>query len=247
LPALFAPASAPLDFGAEPELLLPLLLPLLLLPLLLLEDAVDGSMHWPFSQASEQQSPNWVHEAPSLSQVAPAPPHTPPWQSLLQHWPFDVHDSPLAEQLGAVQVPPTQLPLQQSLDDSQLSPAGVHATPEGDVPLGAMQTPEQARLQQSDHDAHVTPTATHDPPAPPSALSHASVAGALAQPMKIATRVPRVIDVVRFMAGPFATHVPRGGREYSPEIPSVIALQTGRGAALRSHPMDPLGSRWLLK
>jgi hypothetical protein len=155
-----------------------------------------------------------VHDAPSFLQVAPAPPHTPPWQSLLQHWPFDVHESPLAEQLGVAHVPPTQLPLQQSLDDWQLSPEGVHAAPDGEVPLGAMQTPEQARLQQSDHEAHVAPTAAHAPPAPPSADSHASVAGAPAQPMKIATSVPRVIDVERFMAGPFRN--PRAVRRARP-------------------------------
>jgi hypothetical protein len=241
-PELDAPASPPLDLGAEPELLLPLLLLLLplLLPLLLLLDAAAvGSMHEPFSQASEQQSPKPVHEAPLLLQLAPAPPHTPLEQSLLQHVALDVHDSPSAEQLGAAHVPLTQLPLQQSLDEEQLSPATTHSAPDAVVPLGAMHTPEQARLQQSDHEAHVTPTAVQAPPAPPSPTSHASVAGALAQPMKMATRVPRVIDVVSFMFGAFATHVPPRPRRHLLGTPPLFAARGPVLAALRGHRMDP--------
>jgi hypothetical protein len=163
--------------------------------------------HEPCWHASEQQSPNWVHDPPLSLQLAPVPPQTPLVQSLLQQSPFAEHDFPSAEQLGVVQTPLMQLPLQQSLEEPQVSPCVMHEELDGD-PLGAMHTPEQARLQQSDHDEQVTPTAVQEPPAPPS-ISHASsVAGAPAQPMKIATSVPRVSDVVRFMTGPFATRVP---------------------------------------
>ena len=60
------------------------------------DDDWGGAMHVPCSHASEQQSPNLLHDAPLPLHVAPAPPHTPPLQSALQHCPFDVHFFPSA-------------------------------------------------------------------------------------------------------------------------------------------------------
>jgi hypothetical protein len=135
----------------------PLLLPLLpllppLLPLLLL--GTVPFPHLPFAHESEQQSPNFVHEAPDPLQTAVGPPQTFFRQSSLQQSVFATHDAPSAAQLGAVHVPLVQLPLQQSVGDWHDSPTSLH---ESAVLVDVTQTPEHERLQQSEKELQVSP------------------------------------------------------------------------------------------
>jgi hypothetical protein len=75
-------------------------------------------------QESEQQSPNLEHVWPApLHTAAGVPVEVAPPQNLLEPVPeqfalqqsaLELHDPPLASQLGATQVPPAQLPVQQS-------------------------------------------------------------------------------------------------------------------------------------
>lgn len=227
-----APASLPPDFGADGAegLLDPLELPELLE---LLE--LDGAdTHSPCSQVSEQQSPNFVHAAPVPLQVAPVPPQTPLSQSALQHWPFDVHVSPSAEQLGVVGVD----------DDPEDEDAPEEDDPDDDdALLGAMHTPEQDRLQQSDHSAQTVPSAPHAPPAPPSVdCSQGSVVALAAQPATTAIRVPSATAVAWFMTGLIATDVPRRRDVHLREMLHVLApatVSSGRPPAIPWLPRDP--------
>jgi hypothetical protein len=97
----------------------------------------------PALQDREQQSPKLVQESPVSLHVVDGPPQTFFTQLLLQHSETFVQDAPFGLQVGATQVPSSQLPLQQS-------PADWHDSPVWLQPLGfvgpplSTQTPEHA-------------------------------------------------------------------------------------------------------
>jgi hypothetical protein len=139
-----APESLPLELPLpllEPlPLLLAPLLPLLLpLPPLLLGSIgscgrppplllplllllVGIATHSPPSQSLEQHWPKVVHEPPLSLHTAVGPPQTFWSQSSLQHCDFEVHDAPSAEHAGAAHTPLAQLALQQSVFDWHVVP-----------------------------------------------------------------------------------------------------------------------------
>jgi hypothetical protein len=112
--------------------------------------------HAPIVQVSAQQSPKFAQDAPCWPQPI-LPPQVPLVQSLLQQSAEDAQMKPSGVHVGRRQRPDAQLPLQQSAPVVHIALAPLHDA----AFVGVAQVPEQDVLQHSSQDRQLVPIALH--------------------------------------------------------------------------------------